>query len=190
MKSNSLQPQPTSRDKALLRKTLLKLTATQKITCVIVVALVAIVWYDLLNRLVAYGRNMDYSGLKALGVQAVALLKQYNPFFWWTVVALCTLIIAYLLYGFIQSTRRTVRAKIVSEQTLGALVDQLSPPAKEVLIWAWADRRDPITVGDLQRASHELNTGRAAKIQLARRHEAMLLASYPAEVASDHLPSA
>lgn len=189
MKSDSLQPQPTSRDRTLLRQTLLKLTATQKIVCVVVVAVVAIVWYDLLNRLVAFGRDMDYSGLKALGVQAVALLKQYNPFFWWTVVALCTLIIAYFLYGFIQSTRRSVRAKIVSEQTLGTLVDQLSHPAREVLIWAWADHRDPITVGDLQRASHELHSGRAAKIQLARRHEAMLAATRSATDPSDHLPS-
>lgn len=190
MKSNSLQPQPTGRDRSLLRQTLLKLTATQKIICVIVVAVVALVWYDLLNRLVAFGRDMDYGGLQALGVQAVALLKQYNPFFWWTVVALCTLIIAYFLYGFIQSTRRAVRAKIVSEQTLGPLVEQLSHPAREVLLWAWADRRDPITVGDLQRASHELNSGRAAKIELARRHEAMLAATQPDTDRPDRLPSA
>lgn len=77
MKPNSLQAQsaPTSRDRTLLRNTLLKLTAMQKIVCVAVVAVVALVWYDLLNRVVAFGRGIDYEGLHALGVQAVALLK-------------------------------------------------------------------------------------------------------------------
>ncbi|UYO93833.1 hypothetical protein [Pollutimonas sp. M17] len=180
MKPNSLQAQsaPTSRDRTLLRNTLLKLTAMQKIVCVAVVAVVALVWYDLLNRVVAFGRGIDYEGLHALGVQAVALLKQYNPFFWWAVVALCTLIIAYFLYGFVQGVLRRGRAKIVGEDTIQMLAAQLSEPAREVLRWSWQDRREPVTVGDLQRAAAELRSGRAAKIALARRQAAMLDATH------------
>lgn len=179
MKPNTLQeqPTPTRQDRTLLRNTLLRLTATQKIVCAVVVAVVALIWYDLLNRLVAFGRGIDYEGLHALGVQAVALLKQYNPFFWWAVVALCTLIIAYFLYGFVQGALRRVRAKMVDEETIQMLALKLSEPALEVLRWSWQERREPITVGDLQRAAAELSSGRAAKIALARRQAALLQGS-------------
>ncbi|WP_255475018.1 hypothetical protein [Pusillimonas sp. ANT_WB101] len=175
MKATSLQQQqPTRQDHTLLRNTLLKLTARQKILCVVIIVVVAIIWYNLLTRLVLFGRGIDYNGLHALGVQAVALLNQYNPFFWWAVVALCTLIIAYFLYGFVQSTNRQARAKLVDEDTIAQLSQQLSPPALEVLRWSWDDRRRPICVGDLQRAAAELRAGRSGKITLARRHAALL----------------
>lgn len=173
MKPNSLH-QPIRRDGAVLRSTLLKLTATHKITCTVVVAVVVLVWYDLLNRLIAYGHAIDYSGLHTLSVQAVELLKRYNPFFWWAVVALCTLIIAYLLYGFVQSSQSRVRTKLVSAHVVAELVDQLSDPAKEVLRWVWHDRRHPITVGDLQRTARELRNGRAEKITLSQEHASLL----------------
>lgn len=174
MKPNSQPQLPTSQDRALLRNTLLKLTAAQKILCIVVVAAVALIWYDLLNRLVAFGRGIDYAGLHVLGVQAIALLKQYNPFFWWAVVALCTLIIAYFLYGFVQGTQRRVRAKLVSEEIIHMLATQLSPAARDVLRWSWRDPREPITVGDLQRSVNELRGGRYTKITLARRHADLL----------------
>lgn len=167
----SLQ-QPTRRDEALLRSTLLKLTAAQKILCTVVIAVVALIWYDLLNRLIAFGRHIDYSGLQVLGVQAVELIKLYNPFFWWAVVALCTLIIAYFLYTFVKSTQRKIYSKFVSAEIIRDLANQFSDPANEILRWVWADRRDPITVGDLQRLLNEMRTGRANKITLTREHAA------------------
>lgn len=173
MKPNT-QNQPTRHDDTVLRNALLKLTAVQKITCVVVVAIIALVWYDLLNRLVAFGRGIDYAGLHALGAQIVEFLKQYNPFFWWGVVALCTLIIAYFLYGFIQSTHRRVQRRLLSADTLAELVAQLSEPARRVLSWAWQDRRNPMTVGDLQRAHQELRSNRYGKIELSIRHTELL----------------
>jgi hypothetical protein len=172
MKQNSQQP--TRQDNALLRSTLLKLTAAQKITCVVVIAAVALIWYDLLNRLIAFGHNVDYSGLHALGEHAVELLKLYNPYFWWAIVALCTLIIAYFLYCFVQGTQRSVRNKLVGAEIINTLARELSEPAKEVLRWTWQDRRHPITVGDLQRTADELQASRASKISLAREHAAAL----------------
>lgn len=188
MKPNSSPQQPTGQDHALLRNTLLRLTAAQKILCVVVIAIVALVWYDLLNRLIAFGRGIDYSGLHALGVQTIAFLKQYNPFFWWAVVVLCTLIIAYFLYGFVRSTQRRVQARHVHEDTIAMLARELSEPAREVLRWVWSDRRQPITVGDLQRTAAELRSGRAAKISLARRHEALVQGQPAAETAGNSLP--
>lgn len=164
----------SAQDQSALRSTLLKLTATQKILCTVVVAVVAIVWYDLLNRLVAFGDRVDYSGLQALGGDAIAFLQRYNSFFWWALVALCTLIIAYLLVGFVQASRERVQAKIVTAETFQALVAQLSEPARDVLRWAWQDRSQPVTVGVLQRAATELRSGRAGKIDLSRQQASLL----------------
>jgi len=173
MKQNTLQA-PTRQDSALLRNTLLRLTAAQKILCAVVIIGVALVWYDLLQRLIKFGHGIDYSGLHALGVQVLEFLKLYNPFFWWAVVVLCTLIIAYFLYCFVQSSHRRVQAKLVSGETIELLASRLSEPAREVLRWAWHDRRNPITVGDLQRTAHEISNGRVRKINLARTHAAAL----------------
>jgi hypothetical protein len=83
MKPDPQIPQPTRQDRAFMRNTLIKLTAAQKLLCAAVILLTALVWYDLLKRLVAFGKGIDYSGLHALGGQTIALLNQYNPFFWW-----------------------------------------------------------------------------------------------------------
>lgn len=166
----NLTLQPTRHDDTVLRSALLKLTATQKISCTVVIAVVALVWYDLLNRLMNFGHGIDYAGLHAFGPQAIEILQQYNPFFWWGVVALCTLIIAYFLYRFIRSSQQKVQGKLVSAEMFGEIVRQLSEPAREVLRWAWVDRRNPVSVGDLQRTARELRARRAAKISLAREH--------------------
>lgn len=158
-----------------MRSTLLKLTATHKILCTVVVAVVALVWYDLINRVIAFGEGVDYSGLQALGGDAIAFLQRYNAYFWWALVALCTLLIVYLLVAFVRASSERTRGKIVSAATFDGLVSQLSEPARDVLRWAWQDRSHPVTVGVLQRASAELKTGRAGKIELSR-HQARSLA--------------
>jgi len=168
------RPQPTRADAALLRNTVLKLTAVSRVFTVIVILLAALIWWFLLHRLIAFGRNLDYSGLDALGTQVAAFVQQYNPFFWWAVVALCTLIIAYFLYGFARSMNRRAKARRVSAEQISELARRLSPPALRVLQWSWHNRREPITVGVLQRAFHELTFGRAARIQLAEEHAALL----------------
>lgn len=188
MKQN-LTPQPTRHDDTVLRNALLKLTATQKITCTVVIAVVALVWYDLLNRVMDFGHGIDYAGLHAFGPQAVEILQQYNPFFWWAVVALCTLIIAYFLYRFIRSSQEKVQSKLVSAEMFGEIVNQLSEPAREVLRWAWLDRRNPVSVGDLQRTAHELRARRAAKISLAREHAQALDTQPTADTQAKNLQS-
>lgn len=170
---------PTPKDASLLRNALLRLTATQKIISVAVVTVTVLIWYVLLKRLVAFGQGIDYSGLHALGAHTVTLLKQYNPFFWWAVVALCSLIIAWLLYGFVQAQQRRGRLALVNQTVIADLTRQLSEPAKEVMRWVWHDSRNPITVGDLQRTLLELRTGRANKIILARQHATLLQATEP-----------
>ena len=168
------RPQPTRADAALLRNTVLKLTAASRIVTVIVVALVALVWWLLLHKVIAFGQGLDYSGLEALGPQILGFAQQYNPFFWWAVVALCTLIIAYFVWGFIESMNHRARARRVDASLIALLSSRLSPPAIEVLKWSWRNRLEPITVGVLQQAQRELATGRAAKIALAEQHASLL----------------
>jgi len=172
MKTDSA-PQPTSRDHVALRNTLLRLTSTHKMVCTVVVIAVALLWYDLLNRLLAFGYGIDYSGLEALG-KATEVLKRYNPYFWWALVALCTLIIAYFLVSFVRSSRQRTYRRHVSADTLAALVPQLSESALSVLRWVWDDPRYPLTVGDLQQAALELRRGRAEKIRLSQEHRRLL----------------
>lgn len=166
--------QPTRRDRILLRQTLWKLTAVHKTVCVVTTVVVALAWFWAARRLLAFGETVDYSGLAALGVQAVTLLKQYNPFFWWALIVLCTLIIAYFLKVVIRSSHRQAMARLVSAGTMERLANGLTAPALEVLQWAWVDPRHPVSVGVIQRAVTELGSHRAAKIQLARRHQALL----------------
>lgn len=165
---------PTAKDSTVLRRTLIKLTATQKIVSVSVVAIVALIWWDLLNRMIAFGRGIDYSGLSALGLDTITLLQHYNPFFWWSVVAICSVIIAYFLYRFILYTHQTWQNHLVKADVFADLIKQLSPAACEVINWVWENRRHPITVGDLQRVSHELRANRFSKIHLAAHHASLI----------------
>lgn len=179
MRHTTTPEQPTRRDRSLLRQTLWKLTAVHKLVCTVVVVLVGLAWVWAARRLLAFGETVDYSGLTALGVQAVALIKQYNPFFWWGLVVLCTLIIAYFLKLFVRGSRRQAMARLVSAATVETLAGQLTQPAIDVLNWAWSDRRQPVSVGVIQRAVTEMGGHRAAKIALARRHSALLGNSDP-----------
>lgn len=165
---------PKSQDHALLRTLLLKLTATQKIVAAAVVTIVALIWYDLLNRLLAFGDAIDYAALHMLGAEGSALLQRYNPFFWWALVVLCTVIIAYFLYLFVQSTAQRTRLRPVDEHSVTQLCQTLSAPALDVLLWAWQDRSEPLRIRDLQRTRAELRTHRATKIQQANRQLAMI----------------
>src|SRR5690554_132951 len=134
---NIERPQPTRADASRLRNTVLRLTAATRVFTVGVVVIVAIVWWFLLHRLIAFGRDLDYSGLEAMGGQVAAIVKQYNPFFWWAIVALCTLIIAYFLFGFVGAMNRRASARRVDAATVAGLASDLSHPALQVLQWSW-----------------------------------------------------
>jgi len=63
-------------------------------------------------------------------------------------VGVITLIIAYLLYGFVQGVMRRNQQRIIDESTVAQLARSLSRPAREVILWCWPDQRSPLTVGD------------------------------------------
>ncbi|HUH40427.1 MAG TPA: hypothetical protein VL024_06105 [Castellaniella sp.] len=166
--------QPSRQDHALLRSAVFKLSASRRIIVAVVIVAVVLAWYDLLNRMLAFGDGIDYAGLHVVGAEATALLQQYNPFFWWAVVALCTIIIAYFLYLFARASMRQARLRPVDAMTFARLSDGLSLPALDVLLWAWRDRDEPLSVGDLQRAREALAADRAGKLQRATQQLAIL----------------
>ncbi|WP_322999083.1 hypothetical protein [Castellaniella sp.] len=158
----------------MLRRILLKLTATAKIVSATLIVLVALVWYDLLNRLLAFGNGIDYAGNHVIGAQATALLQRYNPYFWGALVILCTIIVAWLVYQAVRSILARARMKLVDEHSFQLLADQLSAPALDVLLWAWQPHDEPLRVGDLQLAHQELSAGRSGRLQQAARQLAVL----------------
>lgn len=161
---------PTIKDRLSIHKTILRLTAIFKGIAALVVVIGALVWLTLINRILHFGGTLDYSGLEALGLDD-ALIKKYNPFFWWTVIIICTLLITYLLFHFVQYTRHRASQKIVSESELHDLLPTISPAATHVIAWAWDNRRHPITVGVLQQATAQLAANRYALICLAKEQE-------------------
>lgn len=173
MNQESLQS-PSRQDTALLRKILLKLTATAKIVSATLVVLVALVWYDLLNRLLAFGNGIDYAGNRLMGAEATALVQHYNPYFWGALVILFTIVIAWLVYLAVRAILTRAQLKPVDDASFSQLAEQLSVPALDVLLWAWQPRDEPLRVGDLSLARNELAGGRATRLQLAAQQLAAL----------------
>lgn len=161
---------PTVKDRLNIHKAILRLTAIYKGIATAVVVIGAFVWLTVINRILYFGRTLDYSGLEALGLDD-ALIKKYSPFFWWTVVIICTLLITYLLIHFVQYTRQRASQKIVSKSDLHDLLPTISPAATHVLAWAWENRRHPITVGVLQQTTTQLAANRYSLICLAKEQE-------------------
>jgi len=188
MRPTSPQANPAN-STAALRRLVLRLTATQKIICAVVVVAVALITYHLLGRLVNFGRNIDYGALGGLSVQAIELIKQYLPVFWWVLAIVIAVIVASILYRFAWASHERAQQRIVNADDFAQLMRQLSPEAKEVLAWAWEDRRHPVTVGVLQRTIRELGAGRSGKIHLARTQaQALLAPAEPSEPAPHTVP--
>lgn len=166
-------PNPTIKDRLSVHKTLLRLTATYKVIAVATCLIVALCWYGIVQRTLRFGANLDYSGLEALGLDG-ALIKQYNPFFWWTLLLICTLFVFYLLFHVVQYTRQRASQKTVTVNQLDDLLRTLSPAAIQVLNWCWDNKRFPITVGVLQQFQQQLALNRYSLICLAKDQESLL----------------
>lgn len=158
---------PSPQDSILLRKTLLRLTAIAKLMAAAVTVLVVLVWYRLLDRLLAFGSGIDYAGNHVVGTEATALLQRYNPYFWWAMAILVTIMLAWLVSLAIRRIMAQTRLKAVDDRSFQQLAQQLSAPALDVLLWAWQPQDDPLRVGDLQLAQREISHGRSVRLQQA-----------------------
>src|SRR5699024_5488968 len=128
---------------------------------------------------------INYSGLESFGPQVVTFLQRYNPFFWWGVILISSLLLIYMLAGFVQRSYYRNQKQAINATQFEQLVQQLSESGREVLQWVWVDSRYPITVGNIQQALKKLRAGRVRQIELAQRHTAILQALPKKPVSSD-----
>lgn len=168
---------PTRQDLALLRRILLKLTASFKILVVVLILGVAILWSLIFQRLLDFGRGLDLDAAPLVGADANALIRHYNPYFWWVVAILCTLIVIRVTWSAARALLAQARQKPVDATSFARLADQLSAPALDVLLWTWPEHDEPLRVGDLLRTRDELSQGRANRLQQASDQRRILNAA-------------
>lgn len=167
-------PERLEEDRKLLARTLLRLAMPRLIRRVIVIAIVTVLWIFVCRAILSFGASVRYDALVVVGQQAVDLLNRINPYLWWVVVALFTLIVFFSLRGWYANSLAAGRATPVDSGTVRDLARQLSADSIKVLGWVWRDREEPLTVGDLHATLAELRHGRVSKLYLARDQEAAL----------------
>src|SRR5690606_10762772 len=96
-------------------------------------------------------------------------LARINPYFWWGVVVIWTLIIFFIARGWLAADVAAARARPVPADELATLTGQLSDDSIAILRWVWGSRDEPFTLGDLRLAHAELRHSRIDKLELVRQ---------------------
>ncbi|MVW72915.1 hypothetical protein [Bordetella sp. 15P40C-2] len=171
---NAASPDRIRHDRRLIGQTLLKLGLPRLLVRAVVLIVAAIIWLMVASWLLNFGRGLSFEGLQAFGQQAIDLLTRINPYVWWGVVAIWTLIVFFAVRAWIQSDIAASRARPLSATELSSLSSQLSEEVRDVLRWVWGNREEPFTLGDLRQAGIELRHRRIDKIELVREQTAIL----------------
>lgn len=134
-----------------------------------------------------FGAQVSYAGLETLGPQVVSVLTRINPYIWWAIVMVGVLImLSWLRLGY-QHSLAAGRATIVSITDTQMIVSRVSNNTLDVIQWVWDADRNPLTVGDLQRAMKLARNGKADQLKLARAQAQLLesaLSSPPHDIES------
>ncbi|GAB3095673.1 hypothetical protein [Bordetella muralis] len=165
---NAASPERVRQDRRLIGQTLLKLALPRLIVRGVVLVIAAIIWLLVASWLLDFGRSLSFEGLQAFGQQAIDLLTRVNPYLWWGVVVIWSLIVFFAVRAWVTSDIDAARAKPVAPRDLSALTSQLCDEVTNVLRWVWGNREEPFTLGDLRQAHIELRHGRIDKIDLVR----------------------
>lgn len=165
---------PRLRDRHALHKTIWRYTLISRVTAAAVVVIVALLWWAAIKKVVHFGSTRDYAVFDTLGPEILTWVERYNPFFWWGLVIICSIFVAYFLYVFVVFVHRRSQLTPISASSIEDLLGELQPGSREVLAWVWNDRREPITVGVLQRTVQALRQGRYEQITLSRAHARLL----------------
>jgi len=171
---NPTSPERARLDSRIIGQTLMRLATPRLIVRALVLAVAIVIWLIVSSTLLDVGRSLSFDSLHSLGQQTVDLLTRLNPYFWWVVVAIWSLIVFFIARSWLYSDMAAARTRVVDANTLASLRASLSDEAVEVLRWVWGDRDDPFTIGDLQRARRELRGNRVGKIALVREQSAIL----------------
>jgi hypothetical protein len=174
---NPTSPERVRQDCRLIRQTLLKLALPRLILRLIVIAVAVLIWLYVASVIMDFGKTINYGALQPLGPQTVDLLARINPYLWWGVVAIWSLIVFFLVRGWLNSSMDSARGLTVPADTFADLVPELSDDVVGVLRWCWGSREEPFTIGDLHRALSETRRGRITKIAMVREQETLLAAT-------------
>ncbi|SAI66476.1 membrane protein [Bordetella ansorpii] len=171
---NPTSPERIRQDSRIVGQTLVKLAIPRLVVRALVIVIAAILWLYVSSKLLGVGRSINFDSLHSLGQQTVDLLTRINPYAWWGVVAIWSLIVFFLLRSWIYADMASARARPLDANTLASLRASLCDESIDVLRWVWGDREEPFTVGDLQRTHQELRRNRIGKIALVREQSAIL----------------
>lgn len=161
-------------DIALLNQTLFKLALPRIITRTVVVAIVAIIWLILANWLLNFGAQQDYAFLSQYSQQITDYLNSINKYIWWGLVLIISVILYFILAAWVDNSIKKAGYIVPKQEVLDTLIPQLSPSAKDVLIWVWGDQREPITIKNLHDTRDQLRANRVSRLEQIRHQRELL----------------
>lgn len=171
---NQTSPARVRQDCRLIGQTLLKLALPRLLVRAIVIAVAVIVWYLAASWILAFGKRVNYDFLHSLGQPTMDMVQKVNPYLWWVVAGIWTLIAFFIVRAWLSASLASGRATPVRTEVLADLAPQLSEESVGVLRWAWGSREEPFTVGDLYRSLSEIRHNRIGKIAMVAEQAEIL----------------
>lgn len=154
-----------------------------------VLVLATLVWLWIAKQILIGGSLVSYEGLQSLGSQIVTFLNRINPYLWWGVTIILTLIVLSLARSWLKSSIKRGRQVSVSVGDIQKLAQGMSAEGVDVLLWVWNEEAGPVTIGDLLAAREQLSSGRVRKLATARAQHQALLAARDQTQAQAKLPA-
>lgn len=148
-------------------------------TGILVAVLLAWIWVA--NQILIGGSLVNYSGLRSLGTQVVDFLTRINPYLWWGLTIILSLIVLSLARSWLKASINKGRQVPISVGDVQKLSQAMTTEGVEVLLWAWDHESGPVTIGDLIVARDQLRSGRVRKLATARAQHQVLLQARDAE---------
>ena len=151
-----------------------------------ILAAVTLAWIWIANQILIGGSLVNYSGLSSLGAQVVEFLTRINPYLWWGLTIILSLIVLSLARSWLKSSIRKGRQVPVSVAEIQKLSQDMTSEGVDVLLWVWDHETGPVTIGDLISARDQLQSGRVRKLATARaQHQVLLQARQSASNQAD-----
>ncbi|NEN75518.1 hypothetical protein F9B74_04145 [Pelistega sp. NLN82] len=164
----------TNSDISLLNKTLFQLAVPRLIQRTFIILVCLVVWYWLAKQILAFGEQQNYAFLATYSTQVMEYLNSINNYIWWGLILIGTIILYFVLYGWVSYSIEKAGSIIPKADVMEKLLPQLSQHAKNVLIWVWQDQREPITLKNLYDTRTQLRSGRINRLAQIHRHRELL----------------
>src|SRR5690606_36614591 len=110
---NRTSPERVRQDCRLIGQALMRLALPRLLVRALVLGVAAIIWLLVAFWLLDFGRGLSFDNLQALGQQTTGFLARINPYVWWGVVVIWTLIISFIARGWLASDVAAARARPV-----------------------------------------------------------------------------